>query len=258
MPTESRSSCPDRLARLCRTCLGQPGLKSLVFEALLHEPLVLLGEQTGDAPPGVAHLVQILHPALGVRVFSNAMFTHADLYERFAASLPGPFRAMLPEPGDALARTLADTGYPIVIDPGTGHAITLSHAEVRIWLDAVESFLPFDEPLPAGACELSPLEAPQLLLDRLRLHLSGLPDVAHAYLCRARATHLSLPWQRLLLVRCSQKDTLARLRRALPLLGVGLPSGTAPQGLLELRAELCLRHDARALLLPVYDRFTAH
>ncbi len=251
---ETRSRHCDALARLCRTCLGQPGLKCLVFEALLHAPLILLGEQPADAPAEAAHLVQILHPALGVRVFSNAVFSHPDHFDAFAAGLGGPFRPLRPEPGPALARMLADTGYPIVVDAGTGHAIALSHEEVRIWLDAVEAFAPEPEPLPPGPCELSPTQAPQLLRDRLAIHLSQLPGVAHAYLCRARPSDLALPWRQLLMVECSSPGTIDRLQRALPLLSLGLPSGVAPEGLLEVRRDLYLRGDAKAMLIPVYDR----
>lgn len=130
----------------------------------------------------------------------------------------------------------------------------LSLEEHRSWQAAWRSGLEAPATSPTGWALLGEPWPSALLLDRLAVLLAGLASVEHADLCRARRKHAAWDGRLALLVQCPDASVTDRLRRALPLLGWGLPPHEAPSLLLSKLDTGHAEPDIDAPLTPVYDR----
>lgn len=249
------------LERACRLCHEQPGLKPLVFEALLHAPLALLIDPGTAAPsPGIRLMtlervvpMQVRHRSLGIMAFSNALFSGIT---HFYAFMPerGHHCFTFPDGHDLIAQ-LAASNRPLWVDPGTRHSLGFGQDELRAWLAAWEDTPRAPDPFEQGGCEFRQAVAhPQLLLDRLATFLARLQAVERAYLVWVRPLGSKEDFHLTLVIRCPDTAVTERIRRALPLLNQGLGRDETPQRLLSITCHPGFERDAATLLQPIYDR----
>lgn len=250
------------LSRLCRLSQTEPQLKPLVFEALLHAPLAVLCDPGSAPPPSGTHinkavlLRQVRHPEVGIPDFSNAVFSDLAYFQAFAPD-HAPHHCMVPESTLRLIEDVADPPMPLVIDPGTRHAVVLSGVELRTWLVRWRDTPPATDPLERGTLDTRPRVAcPAALLDRLMVFLATLPTVARAYLL-AGTIGSTGESTLALAVACHDTVTELRIRRALPLLEDGL--AMVPLSFLPLvRYAHVVGHAVDAHWPAIYDRALGH
>ncbi|AXW36137.1 hypothetical protein CJO88_22960 (plasmid) [Ralstonia solanacearum] len=246
------------LSRLCRLSHAEPQLKPLVFEALLHARIAVLCDP-GSSPPPSGTLVnkavllrQMCHPEAGIPEFSNAVFSDLANFHAFAPE-KAPHHCVVPESTFRLIEDLADARMPLVIDPGTRHALVLSNRELWAWLARWRDTPPATDPLEHDTLDTQPgVACPALLLDRLAVFLAMLPTVERAYLLTGTIEstgELTLT----LAVNCHDTVTEMRIRRALPLLEDGL--AMAPLSFLPLvRYAQVVARAVEAHWPAIYDR----
>ncbi|UQY81758.1 hypothetical protein [Ralstonia pseudosolanacearum] len=246
------------LSRLCRLSHTEPQLKPLVFEALLHAPIAVLCDP-GSSPPPSGTLInsdvllrQVRHPEAGIPEFSNAVFSDLIHFHAFAPD-KAPHHCVVPESTLHLIEDVAGLPIPLVIDPGTRHAVVLPSAELRTWLARWRDTPLATDPLEHDTLDTQPgVACSALLLDRLAVFLAMLPTVERAYLLTG--TIGSTGGSTLTLaVTCNDTATEMRIRSALPLLEDGLEM--APLSFLPLaRYAQDVRYAVDMHWPAVYDR----
>ncbi|API75399.1 hypothetical protein AC251_13035 [Ralstonia pseudosolanacearum] len=246
------------LSRLCRLSHAEPQLKPLVFEALLHARIAVLCDP-GNSPPPSGTLInndvllrQVRHPEAGIPEFSNAVFSDLIHFHAFAPD-KAPHHCVVPESTLHLIEDVAGLPIPLVIDPGTRHAVVLPSAELRTWLARWRDTPLATDPLEHDTLDTQPgVACSALLLDRLAVFLVMLPTVERAYLLTG--TIGSTGGSTLTLaVTCNDTATEMRIRSALPLLEDGLEM--APLSFLPLaRYAQDVRYAVDMHWPAVYDR----
>lgn len=246
------------LSRLCRLSHTEPRLKPLVFEALLHAPVAVLCDPGSAPPPSGTHinnavlLRQLRHPEAGIPDFSYAVFSDLDYFHAFAPE-EAPHHCVVPESTFRLIEDLAAPPMPLVIDPGTRHAVVLPGVELQTWLARWRDTPPATDPLEHGTLDTRPgVTCPAVLLDRLMVFLATLPTVERAYLLAGTIGSTGEPTLALAVV-CHDTVTELRIRRALPLIEDGL--AMAPLSFLPLvRYAQVVGHAVEANWPAIYDR----
>jgi len=249
--------------RIGRQCHEAPHLKPLAFEALLHTPLALVIEDpaaTADVskegwlqtPPLLIQLADSGIPQSLHAVFSDLEHFRVFMPERYFHGVSVPVGSHL------IAPMLADSRYPIVVDPRTSHSVVFGYDEMRAWLLAWHQFQLVHCPLPPGDYEYEQAPClPQCLLDRLSAYLTSWPaDIKRAYvvrMCSSEKPHTG--FKLALAIECGSDVVAARVLRALPLLNWGVED--MEQRLLDvllLNRYPELMPKFAAALSPVYDR----
>lgn len=246
------------LSRLCRLSHTAPLLKPLVFEALLHASVAVLCDPGSSPPPsgtlinGAMPLRQVCYPGAGIPEFSNAVFSDLANFHAFAPE-KAPHHCVVPESTFLLMEDLAGLPMPLVIDPGTRHALVLSNAELRRWLARWRDTPLATDPLEHDTLDTRPGVACQAeLLDRLMVFLASLPTVQRAYLLAGTIGSTGESTLTLAVV-CHDTVTEMRIRRALPLLEDGFEM--APLSFLPLvRYAQVVGHAVEANWPAIYDR----
>ena len=249
--------------RLSRMCWRSPQLRPMAFEALLQMRLALLIDPTSPPRkiiPGVLLTVPVQMRAVddGIPEFSSIVFSDMGYGERF-----------IPEKGyqvcygmnseELFDSLLIGFSQPVVVDPHTDHMFYISRPELSNWLAAWVNTPPARDPFDHGRWEFEEVTShPQFLLDRLHMLLASLAMVERAYIVSGRWPDFGAAGSRLtLMVDCPESAPLERIRRALPLLGMGYFHSDVPQDLLQLNRRPGVASTVRAKLTPVYDRSVA-
>jgi hypothetical protein len=218
----------ERLSGLSRQA---PHLKPLVFDLLLHRPLLSFCEPSAGDPSVVHPCVLSVGGHGPVHVVLSAA-AHLAPFAQRQLNGSGPQRCTLQayDSGiDWLAQLLPVMHEPLVVDLLQPHAVLLEAEEARAWLAAWRSAPAPVRPLRDGRCVCEPAAGAPVLLDRLAAYLGCWPAVERAYLMRTGPCSAPSPeLQVTLVLKCDDADAVARIERALPLLNYELPAGQPP------------------------------
>lgn len=248
----------ERLGRLCRQA---PHLKPMAFEALLQMRLGLLAKSVvaDRHEPCAYHVepIKVAGPKVGTAEPSHLAFTRAS-HGAWIVSESG-FGLCSGMDTFELLDGLLPTCRHLIIDAGTSHQLDFMAYELRNWLVGWALAPDVQDPFENGSCHFHEVsDHPQVLLDRLDAILASVDGVERCFLMRFHPNDSRESTRLALIVQSEDADALERIRRAMPLIRLGLGSDDAPRHLMHLN-----RHPGfaeglqRGCVTPIYDRATA-
>lgn len=226
------------LEQLCQLARQDRGWVGLVVESLLNGPLGLLVDKRflSHNEAGVWQRLpnwrfvpmQIRHRKHGIHEFSHAVFSHTDYCFEIAPPPTGEQAGCFTfANGLAALEILAQpdcTPHPLVVDPTWPHSVWLAPAELHACLMAWHEV---PAPIAADFCSFEFSFASAAMCARLREFLPQLPSVEQACIWRCALATRPKHARQTLFVRGADDASLARIRKALPLLNWGLPAKDA-------------------------------
>lgn len=250
--------------RMGRLIPQAPHLVPIALEALLHLPVCMIYDPAKSNLS--AQECQVTTPrctveSLGIMTPSYLAFTDErywwSAFQGATPAVPGASGLNIRE---MMSKLKDDADAKLYVDPGCGHALCVTPAELNGQFEAWQSAPPAQDPFKQGLSGCKFEEATdvcQILLDRLCCFLSGLEEVVQAYVIWAGPQETEQPKRLALLIRCRGWEVLERIRKALPLLNWGLTEAESLHYMLCLAFYRSFADDVAFHLAPVYDRSVA-